>query len=58
MNYYEFELEKAAKVLTQELFKLKFDERFVITVDTMSDPQVVNATTRAAFAIRAKPMII
>ena len=58
MNYYEFELEKAAKVLTVELFKLKPDETFVITADTMSDPQVVNATARAAFAIGAKPMII
>ena len=58
MHYYEFELEKAAKVLTVELFKLKPDETFVITADTMSDPQVVNATARVAFAIGAKPMII
>jgi len=58
MNYYEFELEKAAKVLTEELFKLKPEETFVITADTMSDPQVVNATARAAFAIGAKPMIV
>ena len=28
MNYYEFEIEKAAKVLTEELFKLKTDETF------------------------------
>jgi len=58
MNYYEFELEKAVKVLTEELFKLKPDETFVITADTKSDPQVVNATARAAFAIGVKPMII
>ena len=58
MHLYEFELEKAAKVLTEELFKLKPDETFVITADTMSDPQTVNATARATFAIGAKPMII
>jgi len=58
MNYYESELEKAAKILTKVLFKLKPEETFVITADTMSDPQVVNATARAAFAIGAKPMII
>jgi 2,5-dihydroxypyridine 5,6-dioxygenase len=58
MKYYEFELKKVAKVLTEVLFKLKPDETFVITADTMSDPQVVNATARAAFAIGAKTMII
>lgn len=58
MNYFEFELEEAAKVLTEVLFKLKPEEIFVITADTMSDHQVVNPTARAAFAIGAKPMII
>ena len=37
---------------------LKPNETFTITADTISDPQVVNATTRAAFSIGAKPMII
>lgn len=50
MHFYKSELEKAAKVLTEELFKLKPDETFVITADIMSDSQVVNATARAAFA--------
>ena len=45
-------------MLTEELFKLKPDETFVITADKLSDSQVVNATARAAFAIGAKPMII
>ena len=58
MNYYEFELEKAAKVLIEELFKLKLYETFVITADTIIDPQVTNTTARAVFAIGAKPMII
>ena len=30
----------------------------VIITDTISDPQVINATARAAFAIGTKPMII
>ncbi len=55
---YEYELGKAADVLIQELFKLKEGEVFVITADTMSDPRVVNATARAAFAVGAKPMIV
>lgn len=56
--YYEYELGKAATNLTKELFKLKPGETFVITADTESDPQVVNATARAAFAVGAKPMVI
>lgn len=58
MFLYEYELGKAADVLTQELFKLKPGETFVITADTESDPRVVNATARAAFSIGAKPMVI
>jgi len=48
---YEYELGKAAGVLTRELFKLKPGETFVITADTESNPHVVNATARAAFSI-------
>ena len=57
-TYYDYELGKAATTLTKELFKLKPGEIFVITADTESDPQVVDATARAAFAIGAKPMVI
>ena len=56
--YYEFELGKAAKVLCEDLFKLKPGETFVITADTKSDKRVVDATARAAFACDAKPMVI
>jgi len=56
--YYEYELGKAAKVLCEELFKLKRGETFIITADTESDDRVVNATARAAFACDAKPMVI
>lgn len=55
---YEFELGKAADILTRELFKLKPGETFVITVDTESDERVVEATARAAFSAGAKPMVI
>lgn len=56
--YYEFELGKAAKILCEELFRLKPGETFVITADTESDRRVVDATARAAFACDAKPMVI
>jgi 2,5-dihydroxypyridine 5,6-dioxygenase len=55
---YEFELGKAADILTRELFKLKEGETFVITADTESDMRVVEATARAAFSCGAKPMVI
>ena len=58
MLLYEYELGKAADILTKELFKLKPGETFVITADTESDPRVVNATARAAFSLGAKPMVI
>ena len=58
MFLYEYELGKAADILTRELFKLKPEETFVITADTESDLRVVNATARAAFTLGAKPMVI
>jgi leucyl aminopeptidase (aminopeptidase T) len=57
-GWYEYELGKAAEILTKELFKLKPGETFVITADTESDERVVDATARAAFACGAKPMVI
>jgi 2,5-dihydroxypyridine 5,6-dioxygenase len=57
-QYYEYELGKAAKVLCEELFKLKPGETVVITSDTESDGRVVEATASAAFACGAKPMVI
>ena len=56
--YYEYELGKAAKILCEDLFKLKPGETFIITADTESDKRVVDATARAAFACDAKPMVI
>ena len=56
--YYEYELGKAAKILCEDLFKLKRGEIFVITADTESDKRVVDATATAAFACDARPMVI
>jgi len=57
-EYYEYELGKAADVLVRELFKLKPGEEIIITADTETDPRVVDATARAAFAVDAKPMVV
>jgi 2,5-dihydroxypyridine 5,6-dioxygenase len=57
-GYYEYELGRAAEILTRDLFKLKQGETFVITADTESDARVVDATARAAFSCGAKPMVI
>ena len=58
MYLYQYELGKASKIITEELFKLKPGETFIITADTESDPRVVDATASAAFAMGAKPMVI
>ena len=55
---YEYELGRAADLLTRDLFKLKKGETFIITADTESDERVVEATARAAFSVGAKPMVI
>lgn len=56
--YYEYELGKAAKILCEDLFKLKPGETIILTADTESDKRVVDATAAAAFACDAKPMVI
>jgi leucyl aminopeptidase (aminopeptidase T) len=58
VEYYEFELGKAADILVRDLFEMKPGETFVITADTESDTRVVEATARAAFSAGAKPMVI
>jgi leucyl aminopeptidase (aminopeptidase T) len=55
---HEFELGMATDILIRELFRLEKGETFVITADTESDPKVVNATARTAFAAGARPMVI
>lgn len=58
MKLYEIELAKAARVLVEEIFRLKQGETFIITADTESDERVVNAVSQAAFSTGAKPMVI
>ncbi|NLS44645.1 MAG: aminopeptidase [Firmicutes bacterium] len=58
MFLYEYELGKAADILTRELFQLKPGETFVITTDTESSLRVVNATAAAAHTLGAKPMVV
>jgi leucyl aminopeptidase (aminopeptidase T) len=58
MFYHDYELGKSSKILTEELFKLKPGESFIITADTETDPHVADAIARAAFALDAKPMVI
>jgi leucyl aminopeptidase (aminopeptidase T) len=55
---YEFELGKAARILVEELFGLKPGETMVITADTESNEQVVNATAQAVFAAGGKPVVL
>jgi len=58
MALYEYELGRAADLLTGELLSLQAEETLVITADTESDDRVVDATARAAFARGARPMVI
>jgi len=58
MFYHDYELGKSSMVLTKDLFKLKPGESFIITADTETDPHIVDAIARAAFALDAKPMVI
>jgi leucyl aminopeptidase (aminopeptidase T) len=58
MHKYCFELALAAQRLVRDMFDLKEGETLVITADTESDMDTVNAAASAAFAVGAKPMVI
>lgn len=58
MNKYMFELQKAADILIRDCFKIKPGETFVITADTQSNADVVNATAASVFSAGGKPMVI
>jgi leucyl aminopeptidase (aminopeptidase T) len=55
---YEYEMARAADEIVRELFKVKEGEIFVLTADTCSDEDVVNAVARAIYAVGGKPMVI
>ena len=58
MKKYFYELGLAAHRLVTDMFALKPGETLIITADTESDMEVVNAAASAAFAVGAKPMVI
>lgn len=58
VKLYEFELGKSTDILMRDMFKLKKGETIVITADTASNENVVNAAARSAYSCGAKPMVI
>lgn len=58
MGKYFYELAGAAHTLVTDMFDLREGENFVITADTESDMEVVQAVASAAFAVGARPMVI
>lgn len=55
---YEFELAKAADELIKNMFAVKEKETVVITYDTLSDPDVVQAVAASAHSAGAYPMSV
>lgn len=55
---YQYELVRAAQKLLGDMFRLKKGESVVITADTESSMEVVEATAQAAYALGGKPMVI
>lgn len=56
--FYEYELNKAAHIMANDMLHLKPGETLVITADTQSDMRVVDATAAAAHTAGAIPMVI
>ncbi|MEM1857986.1 MAG: hypothetical protein QW300_02130 [Desulfurococcaceae archaeon] len=57
-KFYEWEMYHAAKVLINDIFKVKPGESVVITADTMSDERVVEAVAGAAHDVGAKVVTV
>jgi leucyl aminopeptidase (aminopeptidase T) len=58
MKLYEFELQKAADKLVNEILKVKEGETVLITADTSSNETVVNTTASSIYSVKGKPMVI
>lgn len=58
LSIYEFEMQKAADEIVRELFDVQPGETFILTADTLSDMDVVNAVARSIYSAKAKPMVI
>ena len=54
----KFEVQKAADKLIREVFQVKPGETVVITCDTASDMELVDATASSVYSAGAKPMTI
>ena len=54
----KFELQNAADILIKEILKVKVGETVVITADTCSDEDVVDATAASVYASGGKPTVI
>ena len=57
-GFYEYELNKAAHIMVNDMFRLKPGETIVITVDTQSDMRVADSVAAAAHTAGAKPMVV
>jgi leucyl aminopeptidase (aminopeptidase T) len=55
---YNYELVKAAIKLLRDCFNIKKGDSVVITSDTLSNMEVVEATAQAAYALGGKPMTV
>ena len=58
MQQFEFELQKAADRLINEIMKVKVGETVTITADTNSNARVVNATAASVYSAGGKPLVI
>lgn len=55
---FKYELQNAADKLVKEMFRVKENETVVITADTCSYMDVVDAVAASVTAAKAKPMVI
>ncbi len=54
---YEYELVKSGVKLLRDCFNMKPGDEVVLTGDTMSDPQVMEATAQAVYLLGGKPVV-
>ena len=54
---YEYELVKSGVKLLRDCFNMKPGDEVVLTGDTMSNPQVMEATAQAVYLLGGKPVV-
>jgi leucyl aminopeptidase (aminopeptidase T) len=57
-SQYDYELNLVAKKMMEDMFMVQSGETVVLTADTGSDMEIVEAFARAAFTAGGKPMVI